>query len=44
MNEKVSIDGLRDAVMKGLREYADLAADDMKDAVRDTAKSVRKDI
>ena len=44
MNEKVSIDGLRDAVMKGLQEYADLAADDMKDAVKNTAKSVRKDI
>jgi hypothetical protein len=44
MNEKVSIDGLRDAVMKGLQEYADLAADDMKDAVKDTAKSVKKDI
>ena len=44
MNEKVSIDGLRDAVMKGLKEYADLAADDMKDAVKDTAKSVKKDI
>lgn len=44
MNEKVSIDGLRDAVMKGLQEYADLAADDMKAAVKDTAKSVRKDI
>lgn len=44
MSEKVTIDGLRDAVMAGLKEYAGLAADDMKDAVKKTAKSVRKDI
>lgn len=44
MSEKVTIDGLRDAVMEGLKEYARLAADDMKDAVKKTAKSVRKDI
>ncbi|MCF2544238.1 HK97 gp10 family phage protein [Ligilactobacillus ruminis] len=44
MSEKVTIDGLRDAVMEGLKEYAGLAADDMKDAVKKTAKSVRKDI
>ena len=41
MSEKVTIDGLRDAVMEGLKG---LAADDMKDAVKKTAKSVRKDI
>ena len=39
MSEKVTIDGLRDAVMEGLKEYAGLAADDMKDAVKKTAKS-----
>ena len=44
MSEKVTIDGLRDAVMEGLKEYAGLAADDMKDAAKKTAKSVRKDI
>lgn len=44
MSEKVTIDGLRDAIMEGLKEYAGLAADDMKDAVKKTAKSVRKDI
>lgn len=44
MSEKVTIYGLRDAVMEGLKEYAGLAADDMKDAVKKTAKSVRKDI
>lgn len=44
MSEKVTIDGLRDAVMEGLKEYAGLVADDMKDAVKKTAKSVRKDI
>lgn len=44
MSEKVTIDDLRDAVMEGLKEYAGLAADDMKDAVKKTAKSVRKDI
>lgn len=44
MTETVSIDGMADAIMKGLTEYADLAADDMKRAVTDAGKTVRKEI
>jgi hypothetical protein len=42
--KNVSIDDMSDAIMNELKEYADLAAADMKDAVKDTAKSVKKDI
>jgi hypothetical protein len=44
MSKKVSIDHLEDAIMKELEEYASLASDDLKDAVRKTAKDVRTDI
>lgn len=44
MANKVSIDEMSSAIMKELEKYADLAADELKDAVRETAKSVRKDI
>lgn len=44
MANKVSIDEMSEGIMKELKKYADLAADDLKDAVRETAKSVRKDI
>jgi hypothetical protein len=44
MSQKVSIDEMGDIIMKELEEYAKLATDDMKDAVKDTAKSVKKDI
>ena len=44
MSQKVSIDEMDDVIMKELEEYAKLATDDMKDAVKDTAKSVKKDI
>ena len=40
----VSIDGLADAVMEGLNEYADLATDDMKAAVRKAGNTVRNQI
>lgn len=40
----VPIGGLADAVMEGLSEYADLAADDMKAAVRKAGGTVRKQI
>lgn len=39
-----SIDSMTDEIMKGLREYADLADDEMKNAVRKTAKSVKDEI
>jgi gas vesicle protein len=44
MSKKVSIDQLEDAIMQELNEYASLASDDLKDAVRKTAKDVRTDI
>lgn len=43
-NRTVAVDGLADAVMEGLAEYADLATDDMKKAVRKAGNSVRKEI
>lgn len=43
-NTKVSIDRLADAVMDGLNDYADLAAADMKAAVRKAGTTVRKQI
>lgn len=44
MSKTVSIDQLDSAVMEELEKYAGLAADDLKDAVKETAKSIRKDI
>lgn len=44
MADKVSIDQMADAIMQGLTEYADLAGDDMKKAVRKAGSSVKKDI
>ena len=44
MGSRVSIDGLADAIMAGLQEYADMATDEMKAAVKKAAKTVKKDI
>ena len=44
MSRNTSIDDMDSAIMTELGKYADLAADDLKDAVKETAKSVRKDI
>ena len=44
MSRNVSIDEMSDAIMDELEKYKDLAADDLKDAVKETAKTVRKDI
>ena len=44
MANKVSIDGLADAVMKELNEYKDLSTEDMKKDVRKAAQTVKKDI
>lgn len=44
MSRTVSIDEMDDAIMAELEKYADLAADDLKAAVKETAASVRKDI
>lgn len=44
MSRKVTVDQMEKAIMDELKEYADLATSDMKSAVQETAKSVRKDI
>lgn len=44
MSQNVSIDQMGDAIMEELEKYADLAADELKAAVKETAASVRKDI
>lgn len=40
----VKADGLCDAVMEGLMEYASLTTDTVKDAVKVSAKTVKKEI
>ena len=44
MAQTVKIDALADAVMEGLKEYASLATEDMKKAVKRSAKTVKDDI
>ncbi len=44
MSDTVSIDRLAEAVMAGLTEYAELAADEMKSAVKKAGNTVKKDI
>ena len=44
MSRTVSIDEMDNAIMEELEKYADLAADELKAAVKETAASVRKDI
>ena len=44
MSRTVSIDEMDNAIMDELEKYADLAADALKAAVKETAASVRKDI
>ena len=44
MNRTVSIDEMDSAIMDELKKYAELASDDLKAAVKETAASVRKDI
>lgn len=43
-SDRVRIDQLAAVVMEGLTEYADLAADDMKKAVKKAGTTVRKEI
>jgi hypothetical protein len=40
----VTIDNLADEIMKGLKEYADIATDDLKKSVRKAGNAVRKEI
>ncbi len=44
MSRTVSIDEMDNAIMEELEKYADLAADELKAAVKETAASIRKDI
>ena len=43
-SQKVSVDGLADAVMEGLEEYNKLATDKVKAAVKKAGTTVRKEI
>ena len=43
-NQRVSIDQLSSAIMEGLNEYADLAADSVKKAVKKAGDTVKQDI
>ena len=43
-NTKISIDALSETVMKELNEYADLACDDMKEAVKSSSILVKNQI
>ena len=40
----VNINEMADVIMKGLEEYAELATEDMKEAVKHASTTVRKDI
>ena len=42
--DRCSIDQMAHVIMEGLQEYADLAAEDMKDAVKKAGNSAKKDI
>ena len=44
MANGVSIDQMAEEIMKGLTEYADLATEDVKKAVKKAGTTVRKDI
>lgn len=44
MGRTVSIGNMADEIMKGLMKYKDLATDDMKTAVKNAGKAVKKDI
>ena len=42
-NQRVSVDRMAEAVMKGLLEYAELATDVMKDCVKKAGNTVKKE-
>ncbi len=44
MSQRVSVDGLANAVMKQLDEYNELATDEMKKAVKKAGKTVKEEI
>ena len=41
---RTSVDAMADVIMEGLLEYADLASDTVKEAVTESAKTVKKEI
>lgn len=41
---RTSVDAMADVIMEGLMEYADLASDTVKEAVTESAKTVKKEI
>lgn len=43
-SDRVTVDGMAAVIMEGLAEYADLAADELKKAVRKAGNEVKKDI
>lgn len=43
-SDRVTIDNMAAAIMEGLNEYADLATDDMKKAVKKAGTTARKEI
>lgn len=44
MASTVNINEMTDAIMKGLEDYAELATEDMKEAVKHASTKVRKEI
>lgn len=42
MSDRVSIDGMDEAIMKELKKYSKVASEDLKEAVKETGKDVRK--
>ena len=43
-SQNVSVEQMAEAIMEGLQEYADLAADEMKKAVKKSANTVKNEI
>ena len=44
MASTVNINDMADVIMQGLTEYAELATEDMKEAVKSASKTVQKEI
>lgn len=44
MGQNVQIGELADTIMETLEEYADLAADNVKQAVKDAGETIKKEI
>ena len=44
MASTVNINDMADVIMQGLTEFAELATDDMKEAVKNASTTVRKEI